>query len=66
VREAATQGAEALIHCGDLLGTQTLSAAMRVGLPMQIIHGNNLGDQVSLALDIVHSPLAAYRREPVK
>ena len=49
VRTAAAQGAEAVIHCGDLIGTQTLRAAMNVGLPMHVIHGNNLGDPISLA-----------------
>lgn len=49
VREAADQGAQAVVHCGDLIGTQTLRAALEVGLPMHVIHGNNLGDPVSLA-----------------
>lgn len=49
VREAKAQGAEAVIHCGDLIGTQTLRAAMAVGLPLHVIHGNNLGDPVSLS-----------------
>jgi putative phosphoesterase len=49
VRDASAQGATAVIHCGDLIGTQTLGPAMKVGLPMHVIHGNNLGDPVSLA-----------------
>ena len=49
VRDAAAEGAQAVIHCGDLIGTQTLRAAMTVGLPMHVIHGNNLGDPVSLS-----------------
>lgn len=49
VRNAAAEGATAVIHCGDLIGTQTLRAAMSVGLPLHVIHGNNLGDAVSLA-----------------
>ena len=49
VREAAAQGAKAVIHCGDVIGTQTLRAAMGVGLPMHVIHGNNLGDPISLS-----------------
>lgn len=49
VREAAAEGAAAVIHCGDLIGTQTLRAALAVGLPMHVVHGNNLGDPVSLA-----------------
>jgi putative phosphoesterase len=49
VLEAKAQGAVQVIHCGDLIGTQTLRAALAVGLPMHVIHGNNLGDPVSLA-----------------
>src|SRR5574340_1849963 len=48
VREAAAEGAECVIHCGDIIGTQTLGAALAVGLPMHVIDGNNLGDPVSL------------------
>ncbi len=49
VREAAARGAAAVIHCGDLIGTHTVRGAMAAGLPMHLIHGNNLGDTVSLA-----------------
>lgn len=49
VRCAAAEGATAVVHCGDIIGTQTLRAAMSVGLPLHVIHGNNLGDPVSLA-----------------
>ena len=48
VHEAKAQGAEAVIHCGDLIGTQTLGPALAVGLPVHIIHGNNIGDPQSL------------------
>lgn len=46
---AREKGASAVIHCGDLIGTQTLRAALEARLPMHVIHGNNLGDPVSLA-----------------
>ena len=49
VRESKAQGAEAVIHCGDVIGTQTLRGALAAGLPMHVIHGNNLGDPVSLS-----------------
>jgi hypothetical protein len=49
VSEAKKLGAQAVIHCGDVIGTQTLRAALGAGLPMHVIHGNNLGDPVSLA-----------------
>ena len=48
VREAAAQGAAAVIHCGDLIGAHTLRSAMSAELPLHLIHGNNLGDPVAL------------------
>jgi uncharacterized protein len=48
VREAAAQGAQAVIHCGDLIGAHTLRPALALGLPVHLIHGNNLGDAVAL------------------
>lgn len=44
VREAKALGAEAVIHCGDLIGAQTVKPALAAGLPIHAIHGNNLGD----------------------
>jgi len=49
VQTAKELGAEVVIHCGDVIGTQTLRAAMAAGLPMHVIHGNNLGDPISLS-----------------
>src|SRR5919202_4596272 len=49
VQRAKEMGAELAIHCGDVIGTQTLRAALAVGLPLHVIHGNNLGDPVSLS-----------------
>jgi putative phosphoesterase len=49
VRAAAAQGAEAVIHCGDVIGTQTLRPTLAVGQPTHVIHGNNIGDAVSLS-----------------
>lgn len=49
VRRGAAEGAVSVIHCGDVIGTQTLRGALAAGLPMHVIHGNNLGDPVSLA-----------------
>lgn len=48
VREARNAGAEAVLHCGDVIGAQTLRPAMALGLPIHVIHGNNLGDSVML------------------
>ena len=49
VASAREQGAAAVIHCGDLIGTQTLRPALAAGIPVHLIHGNNLGDMVSLS-----------------
>jgi uncharacterized protein len=48
VREAQAQGAEMVIHCGDLIGAQTLKPALALGLPVHLIHGNNVGDTQAL------------------
>lgn len=48
VRDAKAQGAEAVIHCGDLIGAQSLKPAIAVGLPIHLIHGNNAGDASAL------------------
>ena len=48
VRSAKDQGAGAVIHCGDLIGAHTLRPALALGLPIHLIHGNNLGDAVAL------------------
>ena len=48
VREAKAQGAAAVVHCGDVIGAQTLRPAMALGLPLHVIHGNNLGDSMML------------------
>jgi len=49
VHSAKELGAQVVIHCGDLIGTQTLRGALAAGLPLHLIHGNNIGDQISLA-----------------
>jgi uncharacterized protein len=48
VREAKALGAEAVIHCGDLIGAQTVKPALAAGLPVHLIHGNNVGDTQAL------------------
>jgi putative phosphoesterase len=48
VREAKAKGAEAVIHCGDLIGAQSLKPALALGLPTHLIHGNNIGDPQAL------------------
>jgi len=41
-------GAELVIHCGDVIGAQTLKPLLALGLPVHLVHGNNLGDPVML------------------
>jgi putative phosphoesterase len=48
VREAKALGAEAVVHCGDLIGAQTVKPALALGLPVHLIHGNNVGDTQAL------------------
>jgi len=49
IETARTEGAETVIHCGDLIGVNTLKASLKLGLPIHLVHGNNLGDLVALA-----------------
>lgn len=41
---AKAEGAEVVIHCGDLIGGNTLRPMLELGLPVHLVHGNNLGD----------------------
>lgn len=49
VSAARASGAQAVIHCGDVIGPNTLRALQPLGLPVHVIHGNNLGDTVAMA-----------------
>lgn len=44
VTAAKAEGAEAVIHCGDVIAAITLHPLLGIGLPLHIVHGNNLGD----------------------
>lgn len=48
VGAAKAEGAEAVIHCGDLIGAQTIKPALAHGLSTHLIHGNNMGDTQAL------------------
>jgi len=52
---AKTEGAEIVLHCGDLIGINTLKASLKLGLPIHAVHGNNLGDPVAIAKLACHS-----------
>lgn len=43
-RAAKAEGAEAILHCGDVVAPSTLSVLQPVGLPVHVIYGNNAGD----------------------
>jgi putative phosphoesterase len=49
VEEAKSLGAEAVLHCGDLVAPSTLHAIIGLGLPIHLIHGNNAGDVYHLS-----------------
>ena len=44
VARARDLGAEAVLHCGDLVAPSTLGCLRKHGLPVHVIHGNNSGD----------------------
>ena len=44
IAEAKALGAQAVLHCGDLIAPSTLHAVVGLGLPIHLIHGNNTGD----------------------
>ena len=48
VARARDWGAQAILHCGDIIGPNSLRSAMAVGLPLHVVHGNNLGDMLSM------------------
>ena len=49
VAEAKALGAQAVLHCGDLVAPSTLHAIIGLGLPIHLIHGNNAGDMFHLS-----------------
>jgi putative phosphoesterase len=55
IEAAMAEGAQAVIHCGDVIGGNTLKASIKLGLPLHVVHGNNLGDPVAIARMACHS-----------
>ena len=49
VKDAKARGAEAVLHCGDVVAPTTLRILNPIGLPVHVIHGNNTGDMFSLS-----------------
>ncbi|MBK9161233.1 MAG: metallophosphoesterase family protein [Nitrosomonadales bacterium] len=48
IMAANALGAQAIIHCGDLIGANTLRASLDLGIPIHAVHGNNIGDVAAL------------------
>ena len=48
LRAGQAAGAQAAIHCGDVIGAQTLRPLLALDLPLHVVHGNNLGDALAL------------------
>lgn len=48
IAESQVAGAKAVIHCGDLIGVNTLRASLKLGIPIHAVHGNNIGDVAAL------------------
>ena len=48
VRAARLAGAEAVLHCGDVVAPSTLEVLKPLNLPVHVIHGNNVGDAFAM------------------
>ena len=48
LRAGQAAGAQAAIHCGDVIGAQTLRPLLALDLPLHVVHGNNVGDALAL------------------
>jgi len=44
VSAARDAGAEAVLHCGDVVAPSTLEVIRPLNIPVHVIHGNNTGD----------------------
>jgi putative phosphoesterase len=53
--DAVHRGAEAVLHCGDVVAPSTLGVLKRFELPVYVIHGNNTGDLFALSR-MAHRP----------
>lgn len=49
VGDASQRGAQAVLHCGDVVAPTTLKVLQKFGLPVHIVHGNNIGDPIATA-----------------
>ena len=60
VAAAREAGAEAVLHCGDVVAPSTLACVEPFGLPVHVIHGNNTGDLHALTR-LAHRPGGVVR-----
>jgi len=49
VAEAKQKGAQAVLHCGDIVAPTTIKVLQKHELPVHAIHGNNSGDVYNMA-----------------
>jgi putative phosphoesterase len=49
VQTAQSEGAECIIHCGDVIGAHTLRPLLALGITVHVVHGNNVGDALAMA-----------------
>lgn len=60
VADAKGAGAEAILHCGDVVAPSTLHCLEKYGLPVHVIHGNNTGDLYAMTR-LAHKPGGVVR-----
>jgi len=48
VEAAKARGAQAVLHCGDVVAPTALRPLQQFGLPVHVIHGNNIGDTYAM------------------
>ncbi len=60
VADAKAAGAEAVLHCGDVVAPSTLHCLQKHGLPVHVIHGNNTGDLYAMTR-LAHKPGGVVR-----
>jgi len=50
VEHAIELGAQAVLHCGDIVAPTTLRVLLPLDIDVHVIHGNNTGDTYNLAM----------------
>ncbi len=58
--DAKARGAEAILHCGDVVAPTTLRVLKKFDLPVHAIHGNNIGDLYAMN-QLAHEPDSLLR-----